>query len=339
MPVRFGFVLVRLFPMYVVVLAMEALRLANKYAGRRAFDWQILSEDGQAVEASNGIAVDCDAALNDAPELAYAFIVAGDDQARTVTPHMRRWLVRAGGKGTVLGAIDSGVFLLAEARLIRDRTITVHPGAAAAFREQFPETKVQDRPVVVDRSIITCAGGMATVELLLMLIEKHCNAAIARDVASDMVSPDAVLSPPDGSTASPSERHGDADLETILHIMRQTVEAPLALHALARRAGFSERQFARVFHLATGEAPMAYYRKLRLNHAKQLLFQSDMGISEIAFASGFRSLSAFSRCFADEFGRSPRKLLAELRASGNTQAVPARNFSKRVSLHRSQPKR
>ena len=337
MPVRFGFLLIRLFPMYVVVLAMEALRLANKYAGRRVFDWQTLSEDGQAVEASNGIAVDCDAALKDAPELAYAFIVAGDDQARTVTPQMRRWLVRAGGKGTVLGAIDSGVFLLAEARLIRDRTITVHPGAAAAFREQFPETKVENRPVLVDGSIITCAGGMATVELLLMLIEKHCNAAIARDVAADMVSPNAVL-PPSGSAASPSER-ADANLETILHIMRQTVEAPLALHALARRAGLSERQFARVFHLATGEAPMAYYRKLRLNHAKQLLFQSDMAISEIAFASGFRSLSAFSRCFADEFGRSPRKLLAELRASGNAQAVPARNFSKRVSLHRSQPKR
>jgi AraC family carnitine catabolism transcriptional activator len=338
MPVRFGFLLVRLFPMYVVVLATEALRLANKYAGRRVFDWQILSEDGQAVEASNGIALDCDAALGDAPELAYAFIVAGDDQARTVTPQMRRWLVRAGGKGTVLGAIDSGVFLLAEARLIRDRTVTVHPGAAAAFREQFPEINVQDRPVMVDGSIITCAGGMATVELLLMLIEKHCNTAIARDVAGDMVSPDAVLPPPGGSAASPSERH-DANLETILHIMRQTVEAPLALHALARRAGFSERQFARVFHLATGQAPMAYYRKLRLNHAKQLLFQSDMAISEIAFASGFRSLSAFSRCFADEFGRSPRKLLAELRASGNAQAVPARNFSKRVSLHRSQQKR
>lgn len=338
MPIRFGFLLVRLFPMYVVVLATEALRLANKYAGQRVFDWQILSEDGQAVEASNGIAVDCDAALTDVPELAYGFVVAGDDQARTVTPQMRRWLVRAGGKGTVLGAIDSGVFLLAEARLIRERKVTVHPAAAASFREQFPEITVQDQPIVIDGSLITCAGGMATVDLLLMLIEKHCNAAIARDVASDMVSPNAA-SPPLGRSAGTSDRHDGANLEKILHMMQKTVETPLALDALARHAGLSERQFARVFHRAAGEAPMVYYRKLRLNHAKQLLFQSDMAVSEIAFASGFRSISAFSRCFTAEFGRSPRKLLVDLRASGNAQAVPARNFSKRVRLHGNQPKR
>ncbi|CCV15901.1 GlxA family transcriptional regulator [Mesorhizobium sp. STM 4661] len=339
MPVSFGFLLVRLFPMYVVVLATEALRLANKYAGRRVFDWQILSEDGHAVEASNGIAVDCDAALRDAPELAYGFIVAGDDQARTATPQMRRWLVRAGGKGTVLGAIDSGVFLLAEARLIRERNVTVHPVAAAAFREQFPEVNVQERPIVVDGSLITCAGGMATVELLLMLIERHCNAAIARDVASDMVSSNAAFPPLGRLTTDTLDGDHGASLEKILEIMRRSVETPLPLHALARHVGFSERQFARVFHRATGEAPMAYYRKLRLNHAKQLLFQSDMAVSEIAFASGFRSISAFSRCFTAEFGRSPRKLLAELRASGNVQAVPARNFTKRVRLHRSQPKK
>jgi AraC family carnitine catabolism transcriptional activator len=77
---------------------------------------------------------------------------------------------------------------------------------------------------------------------------------------------------------------------------------------------------------------MAYYRKLRLNHARQLLFQSSLSVSEIALASGFRSVSAFSRCFAAEFGRSPRKLLANLRHAGHADAVPAENFRKRVGL-------
>lgn len=335
MPIRFGFLLVRLCPMYVVVLATEALRLANKYAGRRVFDWQILSEDGRPVEASNGIALDCDAGLKDVTGLEYCFLVAGDDQARTVTPRMRRWLVRAGGAGTVLGAIDSGVFLLAEARLIRERNVTVHPAAAAALQEQFPELNIQDRRVVIDGSLITCAGGMATVDLLLTLIAKHCNAAIALDVANDMVARDAASGPPARSPRNSSGAGDGASLEDVLRIMRGTVERPMPARALAHHAGLSERQFARVFQQATGEAPMAYYRKLRLNHAKQLLFQSRLSVSEVAFASGFRSISAFSRCFTAEFGQSPRKLLAELRLSGNSQAVPAANFSKSVSLRKS----
>jgi AraC family carnitine catabolism transcriptional activator len=338
MPVRLGFLLVRLFPMYVVVLATEALRLANKYAGRRVFDWHLLSEDGHAVEASNGISLDCDAALGRAPELAYGFVVAGDDQARTMTPLMRRWMVRAAGKGTVLGAIDSGVFLLAEARLVRERDVTVHPAAAAAFREQFPDVVVKDRPFVVDGSLITCSGGLATVDLLLMLIEKHCSAAIARDVASDMVSSRAAAFPVSGYPATGRlDRDRGADLEKILKIMQQTVEAPITLKALADQAGLSERQFARVFYQAVGETPMVHYRKLRLNHAKQLLFQSNLSISEIAFASGFRSISSFSRCFSAEFGRPPRQLLAELRASGNARSVPAGNFRRRLRLQGNQP--
>lgn len=331
MPVRFGFLLLRLFPMYVVVLATEALRLANQYAGRRVFDWQFLG-DGAAVEASNGIRVDCDAALSEAADLAYAFVVAGDDQTRTLTPRIRSALVRIAGTGTVVGAIDSGTFVLAEVRLIRGRKVTVHPLAASAFREQFPDVALQDGPVVVDGPLITCAGGVATVRLMLTLIERHCGAAVARDVATDLVLPTPEIGSRGRARTQDREEGRDDRLETLLQVMRQSIEAPLSLPALSRRAGLSERQIARLFERAVGEAPMAHYRKLRLNHARQLLFQSSLSISEIALASGFRSVSAFSRCFAAEFGRSPRQLLTKLRDAGHADAVPAENFRKRIRL-------
>jgi transcriptional regulator GlxA family with amidase domain len=127
MPVRIGFLLVRLFPMYVLVLATDALRLANKYAGERKFDWVLISDEGRPVEASNGIRMDCDIAAGDARDLNYAFVLAGDDQTRTLTRRIRQWVLRIGRSKTVLGAIDSGVFLLAECRVIRHRSITVHP--------------------------------------------------------------------------------------------------------------------------------------------------------------------------------------------------------------------
>jgi AraC family carnitine catabolism transcriptional activator len=327
MPVRFGFVLLRLFPMYVVVLATDALRLANKYAGERVFDWRFLGGHTNPVEASNGIHLDCEADLPQASDLDYAFIVAGDDQNRRLMPQIRNWLVKVAGAGTTLGAIDSGIFALAEARLVRGRKITVHPLAAPAFQEQFPEIAIDPDSVCIDRSLITCAGGISTVELMLRLIEQHCGPAISRYVANDMV-----LADRDFPSKPPAQR-GDGisgDLDGLMRRMQRNIEKPISLSDLSAEARLSARQIARIFQRGVGESPMAYYRKLRLNHAKQLLFQSELSVSEIAVASGFQSVSAFSRCFAAEFGHAPSQLLKNLREAGNAEAVPTHHLNKRL---------
>jgi AraC family carnitine catabolism transcriptional activator len=326
MPIRFGFLLLPLFPMYVVMLATEALRLANKYAGRRVFDWVLLGDDGGAVEASNGIRADCDAAIRDAPDLTYAFVVAGDDQGRRLTKRVRDWLVRLSRSNTILGAIDSGAFILAECRLVGSRPVTVHPAAMAAFREQFPDVPVRSEAVVAG-GLVACAGGVSTVGFMLAFIERHCGPAVARDVADDMV-----LGAPGREPVPTPQRMPQADVEAIVAMMREAIETPLSLRTLSGRAGQSGRQVTRLFRSAVGRPPMAYYRTLRLNHARQLLFQSPLSISEIAIASGFQSVSAFSRCFAAEFGHSPRNLLSSLRLEGHAQAVPPHNRRKRMSL-------
>ena len=52
-----------------------------------------------------------------------------------------------------------------------------------------------------------------------------------------------------------------------------------------------------------------YIRLYRLNHAQRLLKLGDKNISEIAYDSGFSSLSYFSKSFKDEFGYSPNASL------------------------------
>ena len=52
-----------------------------------------------------------------------------------------------------------------------------------------------------------------------------------------------------------------------------------------------------------------YIRLYRLNHAQRLLKSGDKNISEIAYDSGFSSLSYFSKSFKDEFGYSPNASL------------------------------
>ncbi|MCF6224762.1 MAG: helix-turn-helix transcriptional regulator [Xanthomonadales bacterium] len=52
-------------------------------------------------------------------------------------------------------------------------------------------------------------------------------------------------------------------------------------------------------------SPVAYIRQSRMQVAARLLQQADMSVSEVAYATGFESISYFSRVFRQEFGTPP----------------------------------
>ena len=99
----------------------------------------------------------------------------------------------------------------------------------------------------------------------------------------------------------------NSPLTRILHDMEQNIQTPLTAGMLAKRAGISVRALCRVLHDRIGESPMSYYRKLRLQSARNALFYSDMAIQDVAIACGFSSPEVFSRTFRDHFGVSPRE--------------------------------
>src|SRR5690606_1695912 len=55
----------------------------------------------------------------------------------------------------------------------------------------------------------------------------------------------------------------------------------------------------------TGQSPTNFIRTIRLNKAAELLKEKQLPVSEIAGAVGFNSLSYFSKCFHEKFGKAP----------------------------------
>ena len=93
---------------------------------------------------------------------------------------------------------------------------------------------------------------------------------------------------------------------------------------IAKVSGVSEAHFARSFKVAFGVPPHRYLLTLRLERAKALLRDTDRSITEIALSSGWRSLGAFGRTFADVIGESPGAFRARERANHRALApVPA----------------
>jgi transcriptional regulator GlxA family with amidase domain len=86
------------------------------------------------------------------------------------------------------------------------------------------------------------------------------------------------------------------------------------LDDVAKQAGVSRFHFARLFRVSTGDSPMAYLLKSRIERAKQMLLQEDRPVCEIAAALGFCDQSHLTRTFRRLTGLTPREF-ARLHAS------------------------
>jgi transcriptional regulator GlxA family with amidase domain len=84
---------------------------------------------------------------------------------------------------------------------------------------------------------------------------------------------------------------------------------------LAEVSGVSEAHFARSFKRAFGVPPHRYLLTRRIEQAMTLLRDTDLSITDIAFATGWESLGTFGRIFHDITGRSPTTLRREARAA------------------------
>jgi len=88
---------------------------------------------------------------------------------------------------------------------------------------------------------------------------------------------------------------------------------------LATRLGLGERQLRRLFRTHLGASPVAVAQTRRILLAKQLVHETHLPMTEIAFAAGFGSIRRFNETFQDLYGRSP----SELRRLGGADVTVA----------------
>src|SRR3954469_22789859 len=86
---------------------------------------------------------------------------------------------------------------------------------------------------------------------------------------------------------------------------------------LASVSGVSEAHFARSFKAAFGLPPHRYLLTRRIERAKAMLRDTDLPVTEIAFATGWDSLGTFGRVFRDITGESPTHLRAREQATAH----------------------
>jgi transcriptional regulator GlxA family with amidase domain len=305
-----AFLLVREFSMLSVVSALEPLRAANRLLGLRHYRWTLLSDDGGPVTASNGMAVGVDAGLADGVAglgpRDFLFVCAGLDSDPPNRARLHAGLARAARSRVTLGSLSSGTFILARAGLLEGYRCTVHWEFQPAFEEDFPEIECTSGLYCIDRDRWTGSGGVTGLDMMLQLIERDHGPALGRSIGNQFQI-DRIRN------AGVHQRPGGLErLETLpqpvqaaLDLMMANIETPLRMSEIARMTGINLRRLERLFQSHLEAAPAQYYRRLRLEKARELLMHTNLSALEIGFLTGFSSSSHFAMAYAREFGIRP----------------------------------
>lgn len=97
-------------------------------------------------------------------------------------------------------------------------------------------------------------------------------------------------------------------LSSAIRMMQESVQYPVSSAALAEAVGISPRQLERLFRKHIGKSPTKYYMELRLSHARNLLVQTDMTVTNVGLACGFVSSSYFSKCYRSRYHETPYRM-------------------------------
>lgn len=119
---------------------------------------------------------------------------------------------------------------------------------------------------------------------------------------------------PELAPHSDALRRGDSTVSRALQLIESGELEDHTLADIAQRLAMSDRQLRRLFVERLGAAPLAVHTTRRLLFAKQLLSETALPITEVALASGFRSLRRFNAAFLQAYRLAPSALRKRPRA-------------------------
>ena len=306
-PKSYAFLLLPGFSTLGFSCALDCLSLANHHpSGRKFYRWRLLSADGLSVPAYNGVRIEADSGLTALERHETLIVCAGENAGRGSTKPVLNWLRRETRKGMDYGALSSGTYTLALAGLIGGKRVTTHWEYKTALAEMLPDVIMEDSLYTVDGRVFTSAGGAASMDLMLHRVRTDYGADIATWVADQMVYT-APRAQSQGQRLSLQSRPDVRNPKLLLamQIMENNLEDPLRPEEIAGLIKLSTRQMERLFSRYLITSPKRYYLHLRLDKARNLLRQTDLSVTDVCVACGFKSLSHFSKSYRATYGIPP----------------------------------
>ena len=254
----------------------------------------------------------------EAAERADLVAVPASDACWHPAPAVVEQLQKAHRRGAYLLSVCSGAFALGEAGLLDGRSCTTHWRYAAELAERYPAARVDPDVLYAEEDrIITSAGTAAGIDACLHLVRQELGSAVATRIARRMVVPPHRDGGQRQFIDHPIPALGSESLAPVTGWMLENLAERHTVSALARRAGMSDRTFARRFVAETGATPHQWLTDQRVLRARELLEGTDLSVEAVAEAVGLGGAALLRHHFAQETGLTPTAYRRRFRASAS----------------------
>jgi transcriptional regulator GlxA family with amidase domain len=229
-------------------------------------------------------------------------------QSRKHNAKLVEWLAEGRAKKTAVAGICTGVSLLAAAGLLDGREATTHWGVVDYCRALYPQVDWTPDRFVTEADNVFCGGGLyASIDLSLYLVERYCGHMVAVQTAKALLLETPRIWQSTYAAQPPRSTHDDGPVQKAQKWLFGHFREQVDLDDLATKVGMSPRNFARRFKAATGESPLAYLHRLRIDRAKHYLESAHKSVQEISLDIGYEDVAFFRQLFRRYTGTSPKE--------------------------------
>jgi transcriptional regulator GlxA family with amidase domain len=227
-------------------------------------------------------------------------------RAVAVNQPLINWVEKQYKHGAAVASICTGAFMLASAGLLDGKNCSTHWVATDDFREMFPKVKLQpDKLITDEHGIYTNGGAYSFLNLMIYLVEKYYDRQTAIycskvfQIEMDRNSQSAFI------IFSGQKSHDDEMVQQAQAYIENNVEEKISVEHLSSKFAVGRRNFDRRFIKATGNTPIEYSQRVKIESAKKAFESTRKTINEVMYEVGYSDVKAFREVFRKITGLSP----------------------------------
>lgn len=297
----------------------EVFRFANQLAQyldplslQPRYQVQFYHLSGDRSYLADGLQIAC---IEQPPAKFDALLIPGNyahqapelEQVMTLFRAHKDWFSDLQRQGTLLAAGCNGSFALAATGLLDGGEATTCWFLAEYFQQLFPQIQLKaEASVSRSGNCLTAGATTAYLQLCLQLISEFDGVRFSSQLAKVLLVEPALHSQAPFLSVQQLVSHQDERIAAVQSYLRKNLAEPLDLQQLAQRFAMSGRTLIRRFKSATGDTPMAWLQKLRIDKAKNLLETTMMPLEQLTQQVGYEDVSSFRKLFQQYTQMTPK---------------------------------
>ncbi len=218
------------------------------------------------------------------------------------------WIELQYKNGAEVASICTGAFLLASTGLLDGKSCSTHWSAADNFRTMFPKVNLKTDKLITDENgIYTNGGAYSFLNLMIYLVEKYFDRQTAIFCAKVFQIEMDRNTQAEFAIFTGQKQHDDEVVQKAQAYIEKHVEEKISMEELSSKFNVGRRNFDRRFIKATGNTPIEYSQRVKIEAAKKAFESNRKTVNEVMHEVGYSDVKAFREVFRKITGMSPLK--------------------------------